>query len=326
MSPPPVHRAIAVVRRRQLSPRAFRMVTATALWVMVAIIVSGAAVRLTGSGLGCPDWPSCTATRVVAPLSFHPWVEFANRLINAGIGVVALVAVGAALVRVRRRRDLTWLSVGLVVGVLAEIVLGGITVKEKLAPELVSAHFVLAVLFLVDALILHHRAGIADEDILHRGLPLVSRPQRLLARSLLVAASVVVVLGTVVTSTGPHGGDPKAQRFHLSLHHVAQVHATAVEVFVGLTVITLWAMARAGVATAILRRGELLLVLLVVQGLVGYMQYATGDPGGLVEVHVAGAVAVVMATVRFNLALTRRVATGPLPAPESDPTAFVASG
>lgn len=309
------HHAYRVVRLRQLSPQGFRRITLVALWVMILIIVSGAAVRLTGSGLGCPTWPRCTSANVVAPLSFHPWVEFANRLINAGIGIVAVIAVAGALIRVRRRRDLTWLSVGLVLGVLAEIVLGGITVLEKLAPQLVSAHFVLAMVFLADALILHHRAGMADEVIPQipgrarpAGMPrlMVATGQRRLAQLLLVAVTVVVVLGTVVTSTGPHGGDPQARRFALNLHDVAQVHGASVEVFVGLTVVMLWWLARSGVPRAVLRRGEILLAVLIVQGITGYVQYATGVPSGLVEIHVAGSVAVVIATLGFYLGLTTR--------------------
>ncbi|MGI8753734.1 MAG: COX15/CtaA family protein [Acidimicrobiales bacterium] len=319
------HHAYRVVRLRQLSPRGFRRVTLLALWVMILIVVSGAAVRLTGSGLACPTWPKCTSTSVVAPAAINPWIEFANRLINAGIGIVALVAVTGALIRVRRRRDLTWLSVGLIIGVLAEIVLGGITVLEKLAPQLVSAHFALAMVFLADAMILHHRAGMADEDIPQTpgrarpaGIPrlMVSTGQRRLSQLLLVAVAVVVVLGTVVTSTGPHGGDPKARRFALNLHDVAQVHGASVEVFVGLTIVLLWWLVRSGVPRAVLRRGEILLAVLIGQGIIGYVQYATGVPSGLVELHVAGSVAVVVATLGFYLDLTTRA---PLPVPVPAP-------
>lgn len=316
------HHAYRVVRLRQLSPQGFRRITLVALWVMILIVVSGAAVRLTGSGLACPTWPKCTSTSVVAPAAINPWIEFANRLINAGIGIVAIVAVAGALIRVRRRQDLTWLSVGLVIGVLAEIVLGGITVLEKLAPQLVSAHFVLALVFLADALILHHRAGMADEDIPqnpHRARPagtpqlLVSTGQRRLSQLLLVAVTVVVVLGTVVTSTGPHGGAPNAPRFTLNLHDIAQAHGASVEVLVGLTVVMLWWVARSGASRAVLRRGEVLLAVLIGQGILGYVQYATGVPSGLVEIHVAGSVAVVVAALGFHLGLTTR---SPLPAPD----------
>jgi cytochrome c oxidase assembly protein subunit 15 len=320
-----------VARHRRLSPAGFRTITTVILAVMVLIIVSGAAVRLTDSGLGCPDWPSCTRTQVLAPLGIHPWIEQINRFINAGIGVVAVVGVAGALLRIRRRRDLTWLSLGVVGGVLAEIVLGGITVLEKLAPQYVSAHFLLGALILVNALVLRHRAGLADEDVAHvpgravpAGVPrtLVSRPQLWLSRLLLVGVAVVVTLGTVVTSTGPHGGSPQAPRYHLSLHAVAQDHGSSVEVFLGLTVLLCWWLARTGAPRAVLRRAEVLLAVTVAQGIVGYVQYATGVPAGLVEVHVIGAVAVMIAAVHLHLGLTERTPT-PAAAP-ADPSAVSA--
>ena len=125
-------------------------------------IVSGGAVRLTGSGLGCSDWPSCTATSVVAPLQFHAWVEFGNRLVNVVITMGMFLAVVTSLRRRPRRADLVVLSLGLVAGILAEIVLGGETVLHKLAPPFVMAHFLLAVVLLVNALVLYHRAGQPD--------------------------------------------------------------------------------------------------------------------------------------------------------------------
>src|SRR5579863_2994089 len=114
-----------------VTPRTFRLIAAAAVWALLLTIISGAAVRLTGSGLGCPDWPDCTASGVVAPLQFHAWVEFGNRLINALVTVAALGALGAALRRAPRRRDLTLLSVGLVVGLLAEVALGALVVEYK---------------------------------------------------------------------------------------------------------------------------------------------------------------------------------------------------
>jgi cytochrome c oxidase assembly protein subunit 15 len=311
-----------VVRHRQLSPAAFRRVTTLTVAVMVLIIVSGAAVRLTDSGLGCPDWPSCTRTQIVAPLGIHPWIEMANRLINAGITIISVVVVGGALVRVRRRRDLTWLSAGIVAGVLAEVVLGGITVLEKLAPQLVSAHFILGMAILVNALVLRHRAGLEDGDVARLPRLVVSRPQLWLSRLMLVGVAVVVVLGTVVTSTGPHGGSPQAPRYHLSLHAVAQLHGSSVEAFVGLVVLLCWWLARTAVPRAVLLRAEVLLAVTIAQGIVGYVQYATGVPAGLVEIHIAGAVAVVWAMVRFHLGLTEHA---PVPVGEPAPAPTVAA-
>src|ERR1700730_13143086 len=147
---------------RELSPEAYHRVTLLAVWALGFIILTGGAVRLTGSGLGCPDWPTCSRHRVVAPLHYHALVEFVNRSITGLVSVMVIVAVLGALVRVPRRRDLTWLALGLVAGVISQIVLGGLTVLFKLAPPFVMAHFLLSMLILADATVLHHRAGWPD--------------------------------------------------------------------------------------------------------------------------------------------------------------------
>ncbi|MHB1928152.1 MAG: COX15/CtaA family protein [Acidimicrobiales bacterium] len=322
-----------ILRRRRLSPRAFRTLCAVAVGALSLIIVSGAAVRLTGSGLGCPDWPTCAAGDVVAPWKFHAWVEFGNRLVTSALSIVCVLTVGGAFVRSTRRRDLTWLSLGLVGGIAAEIVLGGITVLEKLAPPFVMAHFLLAVVFLADAVVLHHRAGLPEEPVTGRpgrarvtgpAVPLVSREQRWLARLLLVATLVVITLGTVVTSTGPHGGAPGTPRFAFSLHDVAQLHGSAVEVYLVFTVATLWLMARSGAPRSVLRRGSALLAALVVQGAIGYIQYFSGVPAWLVELHVVGATVVVLTVLWFNLALTAH--PSPAPGAPGPPLAEAAAG
>jgi cytochrome c oxidase assembly protein subunit 15 len=296
-----------VLRQRRLSPARFRLATGLAVWALAFIIVSGAAVRLTGSGLGCADWPGCTTSQVVAPWQFHAWVEFGNRMITGLVSIAVVVAVGAALIRAPRRRDLTGLALGLVVGLVAEIIVGGLTVEHKLAPGFVTAHFLLAIVFLADAVVLHHRAGLADDApagvpgrarVAGRSVPLVGREHLQLSRLMLV-----VLLGTVVTSTGPHGGAPQAPRFAFSLHDVAQLHGSSVEVFLFFTVVTLWSMARAGVPRPVIRRGELLLVVLIVQGGIGYLQYFTGVPAALVALHIVGVVSVVWATLMFHLGL-----------------------
>ena len=316
---------ISMLVKRRLPAVWFRRLAAVAVASLAVIIVSGAAVRLTGSGLGCPDWPTCAAGNVVAPWRFHAWVEFGNRLVTGALSVVVVLAVLGALVRVNRRRDLTWLALGLVGGLLAEIVLGGLTVEHKLAPSFVMAHFLLAMLFLADAIVLHHRAGLPEEPIPGRpgrarvtgpAVSVVSPELRALAALLLAATAVVVTLGSVVTSTGPHGGAPQAPRFSFSLHDVAQLHGSSVEVYLGLVVVTLWLLVRSGAPRRVVVRGEVLLVAVVAQGAIGYTQYLLGVPAGLVEVHVAGAVIVVLAAVRFNLSLRAHPAPRPAaPAP-----------
>jgi heme a synthase len=305
-----------------LSPRAFGIVATVAVWALALTILSGAAVRLTGSGLGCPDWPSCTRTSLVAPLQFHAWVEFGNRVVNALVTVASLGALAAALLRAPRRRDLTLLAGGLVVGLFAEVVVGGLTVEHKLAPGFVTAHFLLAIVFLADAVVLQQRSRIPDDRSAAPREPLVERSQLLLSRLLLLSLATVITLGTVVTSTGPHGGDPAARRFDLSLHSVARLHGTAVEVFAAIAILTLWNLGRTGAPRPVLRRGQWMLAALLAQAAVGYTQYFNGDPVALVAAHVAGASLLVIAAIRFHLGLWvhAEAPTVPNAAPDPAPT------
>ena len=302
------------LRAWRLSPAGFRRIATLSVWAMALTMVSGAAVRLTGSGLGCADWPTCAENHVVAPLQFHAWMEFGNRLVVTLVTVAIVAAVAGSWLRRPRRRDLVALSVGLIVGVIGQIVLGGETVLHQLAPQFVMSHFLLTVLLLADAVILRHRAVIADDPAGARpgwaraagpAVPLVSREHLVMGRLLVVAATIVVVLGTIVTSTGPHGGSPSAPRFAFSLHDVAQLHGASVEVFLAFTVLTLWTMSRAGAPPSVMRRGEIMLVVLVAQAGVGYAQYFSGDPALIVGVHVAGAASVITAVLWFNLGLPR---------------------
>ncbi len=316
MASPPDRSTGSPPRRLVVSPRAFRTVAVVSVWALALTIISGAAVRLTGSGLGCPDWPSCTTTSVVAPLQVHAWIEFGNRLINAFVTIASLAALGAALFRSPKRRDLTLLSAGLLAGLIAEVVLGALVVEFKLAPGLVSAHFLLGLIVLADAVILSYRAGLPDDPVL-RGrplpVPLVGRAQVMLSRLMLVALALVAVLGTVVTSTGPHGGSPDTPRFHLSLHRVAQLHGTSAETFLAITILTLWSLGRSGAPRSVMRRAKIVLVALAAQAAVGYAQYLNGDPVALVAVHVAGASVLVITAIRFYLGLWAYPAEPPGP-------------
>lgn len=295
-----------------LSRPAFCRRSALVAVVALAVgIVSGSAVRLTGSGLGCSDWPACTSTSIVAPLQYHAWVEFGNRLVNVVITIGIALSVVSALLRRPRRGDVSLLAWGLVAGIVAEIVLGGETVLHKLAPPFVMAHFLLAALLLADGVALYHRSGVGDDTSgmpagrarARAGRALVRRGHMLASRAMLGLTCVVVALGTVVTSTGPHAGAPGVPRFGFSLHTVAQLHGSSVEVLLALTVLTLVSMYRARVAPEVLRRGEVVLVVLVSQAAVGYTQYFTGDPAALVGAHIAGATSVIIAMLAFNFGL-----------------------
>jgi cytochrome c oxidase assembly protein subunit 15 len=288
------------MRGFRLSPLAYRRVTLVALFLLAFIIVTGGAVRITGSGLGCPDWPNCDDGRLVAPLEYHAMVEFVNRTVTGLVSLVVILAVLGSLVRQPRRRDLVWLSLGLVAGVLGQIVLGGLTVLFELRPPFVMAHFLLSMVILADAVVLHWRAGRSDEP----APPVVGGDVRLLGRVIVATTALVVFLGTVVTAAGPHGGDETADRLDVPLHRAAQLHGTAVVLLLAMVVTMLVLLHRTGAPSDVRRRGAVLLGVLVAQAGVGYVQYFTGVPVVLVGIHIAGATAVWVTVLRFSLGLT----------------------
>ena len=307
-------------RLSRLSPGAYRQVTLFALAALAFIIVTGGAVRLTGSGLGCPQWPNCSAGHLTPhdSTNYHPAVEFINRAITGLVSVAVAVAVLGALVRVPRRRDLTWLSAGLVAGVAAQIVLGGETVRHRLDPGFVMAHFLLSMAIVWDAVVLHHRAGLPDG-----ALPAPAAEPELVwaGRAIAALAGVTVVLGTIVTGSGPHGGDDRVQRWSLDLHRVTQLHGTAAMLLVVLSAVTVWRLHAAGAPPALMERGRHVLEALGIQVAIGYTQYFTGVPVLLVGFHILGAVAVWAAGLQLALAVgsgaTRQPGAAPAPVPVS---------
>lgn len=300
------------MRVPRLSPATYRRVTLAAALALAFIIVSGGAVRLTGSGLGCSDWPSCEEGRLVAPLEFHPMVEFVNRTVTGLVSVAVVLAVLGSLVRTPRRRDLTALSLGLVAGVAGQVVLGGVTVLVGLSPPFVMAHFLLSLVLLCNAVVLHHRAGQPD------GPPraVVGGQVVGMARWLAGMAAIVVATGTVVTGSGPHGGDEDVERLPFLLPDVARVHGVAVMVFLAMALALAWVLRRDGAPAGVLRAVKVLLAVLVGQAAVGYAQYFSGVPVVLVGIHLAGAAAVWAATVHLNLVLFER---RPVAAPARPP-------
>jgi cytochrome c oxidase assembly protein subunit 15 len=289
------------MRRPRVTPSAYRRVTFVALVALAGIILTGAAVRLTGSGLGCNDWPNCEEGQLVAPLELHPMVEFVNRVITGIVSVAVAAAVLGSVFRTPRRRDLEWLSWGLVAGVVGQIVLGGITVLFDLWPGLVMGHFLLSLVLLTNALVLHRRASEEAPPRPSTLDPLVRR----LGWAVAALATAVVTTGTVVTATGPHGGDEDAPRFGFDLANVARIHGTSVVLLVA-TVIALGAVAGRRGAPGVQRRAVVLASVLFAQGAIGYVQYFTGVPAGLVFAHVVGAVAGWTAAVLVVLELADR--------------------
>jgi cytochrome c oxidase assembly protein subunit 15 len=300
----------------RLTPRAYAHLTRLAVAAVALIIVTGAAVRLTDSGLGCSDWPNCSEGRFVGEMQFHTQVEQVNRFFTGAVSLAVIVAVIGSLVRIPKRRDLVWLSLGLVAGVLGQIVLGGLVVLFELKPPFVMGHFLLSIVLLGDALVLHHRAerdDAVDEAVVEPRL-------RRFAWAAFAVTCVALFTGTVVTATGPHGGDELAERFSWPLPDVARVHGSVVMALVA-TVVTLLVVARrTGAAARFVHRVQVLLGALVLQALIGYVQYFSGVPALLVGFHVAGAVLVFSAAVHVVLA-TRAPVAAPHPVPEPRPGA-----
>ena len=285
----------------RLSPLAYRRVTLFALVALAFIIVTGAAVRLTGSGLGCTDWPTCEEGRLapVDATDFHAMVEFANRTITGLVSVAVILAVLGSLLRRPRRRDLTWWSLGLVAGVIGQIVLGGLTVLFELAPPVVMGHFVLSMVLLWNAVVLHHRA--ARQDVPSQ--PVVGPTLIGLGRLLLGVAALVVFTGTVVTAAGPHAGDASARRLDVAVADVARIHGGSVIALLALALCTLWVAHRDRAPDAVHGALRALLAVLVAQAAIGYTQYLTGVPAAIVAAHILGAVGVWIAVVRAGLVM-----------------------
>jgi cytochrome c oxidase assembly protein subunit 15 len=295
--------------RFTVSATAFRRLAVVATALLAAIVVSGAAVRLTSSGLGCPTWPRCTETSLVAPPSYHALVEFINRVVSASVGLVVAAVAVASLLRRPRRRDLVWLSWSLVAGFVGQAVIGGLSVVYGLAPGWVMAHFLLSMVLLWAALLLVHRA----DDGERARLQPVRRELRALTLLLAATASVVLVLGTVTTGTGPHAGDSTKHvpRFGFPLERVTQLHADSALLLTGLVIATLFAVRLTDCSAVVRRRAAWVAAAVVVQVVIGYVQYFLNLPPGVVGLHVAGATALWCATVWLALATTRRSAAVP---------------
>jgi cytochrome c oxidase assembly protein subunit 15 len=275
-----------------VSAERYRKLTLFAVVSLALIILTGATVRLTGSGLGCSDWPNCENGQLAAQLDDAPaMVEFVNRLITGIVSVAVILAVLGALRRRPYRRDLVVLAWGLVIGVIFQILLGALVVEEALSPKLVQLHFGVSLVLVWDAMVLHQRASDGERRF--------GRPSAI-GWAVLAAAAVVVFTGTLVTASGPHAGDVSAERLGFHIEEVARVHGMAVVLFGALALWTWW-VTRAKAAA-------ILVVVIAAQAAVGYTQYFTGVPALLVGVHIAGAIAVWCAAVHVTQALRAPVA------------------
>jgi cytochrome c oxidase assembly protein subunit 15 len=291
-----------------VSPALFRRLAVLALASFAVIIVTGGAVRLTGSGLGCPDWPSCYQHGLTAQLSFHPMVEFVNRCITVAVGFVTAATVLGAVFRAPRRRDLVWLSSGLAVGLVGQAVLGGLVVLFHLNPYLVMAHLLFSLAIVVDAVVLLHRAGLDDAVAAGSAQPAIGRELVWLTRLLFGTLALVLAAGTAVTGAGPHAGDPNAgvRRIPVAFRDIAEVHSTLALFLIGMTLATLFALRQVRAPHRVQRRAQLLLELMALQGVLGYTQYFLHDNALVVGFHIAGATSLVIGATYFYLSLTTR--------------------
>jgi cytochrome c oxidase assembly protein subunit 15 len=266
------------------------------LFLQAGLILTGGAVRLTGSGLGCPTWPECTPGSYTpvpnqAEGALHAWIEFGNRLLTFGLVAISLIVLAHVLIT--KRRDLRLLAAGQLIGILGQGVLGGITVLTDLHPLPVAGHLLLSIILVAAAVSLYDRREVPVEKI-KQSDKLVS----LLSKSHIALTFIVIVLGTLVTGSGPHAGDEQARRFGFDIRTVAILHADAVIALFGLTLALAVALRTNKV---VLKKMYIFTFIALAQGAIGYIQYFTGIPEILVAAHLLGATLVWIAAWRIRL-------------------------
>ncbi|MEV5557645.1 COX15/CtaA family protein [Nonomuraea wenchangensis] len=300
------------------TPRSMRAWALASVVANAGITVTGAGVRVTASGLGCPTWPQCTPDSFV-PVA-HPEVSMLNMLVEFGNRLLTflVLAVGAACVLAAwrllpRRGSLMRLALLQPVGVLAQALWGGLVVRTALNPFTVGMHYLLSTGLIAACWLLYARAGEGDgpvRSVVHRDL-------RVLGHVLLAAAFVLLVVGVVVSGTGPHSGDEIASRFDLDIEAVARFHADVAYIVVGLTFALLLGLRVSGAPLAARRAALALLVVELSQGVIGYTQYFLAVPAALVLLHVLGSTLVWIAALRVVTSLRTRE---PLPTAPAGPS------
>jgi cytochrome c oxidase assembly protein subunit 15 len=312
------------------TPVSMRRLALAGVIADTVIMSTGAAVRLSSSGLGCPDWPQCSAADVVASKNagqtlLNTWIEFGNRLLNFPLVVIAaLIFIAAWRYRPagldrRQRRELVWLGAAQPFGVIAQAVIGGIVVLTKLSPATVSVHFLVSAAVVAAAVALHVRCG--PRGVRGDGSPreqggsggdrsprasTVRRELRVTAAILVGVTVLMLAAGTVVTGTGPLAGDAGVPRYKLPLEGVTQLHADIGWLLAGLSVAMVLGLWLSGAPRRAVRAGWIMLAALGSQGVIGYIQYFTHLPAGLVWVHVTGSVLVWIAVLRLFFIVRER--------------------
>ena len=271
------------MRLPEMSLQKFRLVAWAAFGSLYAIVVTGSLVRLTGSGLGCSDWPNCNSTKFVDVSTGHAAIEQINRLFTGVVAAAVIVAVSCSILLRPRSRRITANAGLLVFGVLVQVVLGAYVVITGLNPWSNMAHFLVSIVLVSAAFVLVKRVELLIEPLSPHEIR--DKPLRW---TLITVTAVVVFLGTVVTGAGPHSGAEQATRLGISVKHATQMHSVSV-----------WIMVLVAVLVAVRARKNAeqwssegpkmlrLLSALLAQGFIGYVQYFAGVPAPLVAVHVA---------------------------------------
>ena len=280
-----------------LASKVLAPATGLLLFLQSALVVTGGAVRLTGSGLGCPTWPECTpGSYTPVPHQAEPqlnvWIEFGNRLLTFVL-VIASAAVIIAVLK-SKRKDLRGLAIGQFLGIFGQGILGGITVLTDLNPIPVAGHLLLSIILIAGATSLYARRY--SPAVFVKAAPLTSK----ISMAHVAISFIAIILGTIVTGSGPHAGDAQAKRFDFDIRTVAWLHADVVIFLLGITFAFYVAQ---GTSAHTKRAIKLFTVIALAQGAIGYVQYFTGIPEILVAAHLLGATLVWIAAWRIRLSV-----------------------
>jgi cytochrome c oxidase assembly protein subunit 15 len=288
------------MERWTLSLRGFRRAAIITTIGVAVLVVAGGVVRLTGSGLGCEDWPSCSSERFVDVSSGHTAIEQLNRLLSGLIAIPTLImAVGAFRVR-PQRRGLVGPSLGVLATILGNAVVGGLAVRGDLHPALVQSHFLLAMAAITFGMVAIERADPGRRDDERGSVSALPIPVAVALWATVVLTAAAVVTGTVVTGTGPHAGDEDVRRWGFDISDVARLHSVTVLLAMAAFLALVWVVHRDADRWAQMTSAfSTWLFLGVVQGAIGYVQYFAGVPELLVGAHLAGATALWAATVHL---------------------------
>lgn len=299
---------------RPVSGILLRRLALASIIANVGIVVTGGAVRLTASGLGCPTWPRCTDDSYVTTpeMGVYGVIEFGNRMLTFAVGLIALATVLAVLAHRPRRPGLLALAVAVFLGIPAQAVIGGITVLTNLNPWVVGLHFLASMAVIAAAYALWRRIGDPDGPT----VAVVPAPLRALARVTTGVTVAVLVVGTWVTGSGPHAGDHGAARNGLDPETISQVHADGVFLLIGLSVALIFALRAVGAQRAT-RAAIILVAVELSQGLIGFVQYFTHVPAILVGTHMLGSCLVLLAalSVQWSTRERRAVTSAPQATP-----------